>query len=153
MGKSPCEYARFSSAQDGLKHSVRSSLRLDDSLELQIARFVVVSIRMRLTRTFILAFAACLAVPEAIAQKQERSGAIQAATEATVLIKTHLKHGFLEDGQATGRWEGSGFLVDEEKGWILTNAHVAGYGPSGLRLKFDGQDYLIMRESDILAIV
>ena len=140
MGKSPCEYARFSSAQDGLKHSVRSSLRLDDSLELQIARFVVVSIRMRLTRTFILAFAACLAAPAAIAQEQERSGAIQAATEATVLIKTHLKHGFLEDDQATGRWEGSGFLINKEKGWILTNAHVAGYGPSELRLKFEGQD-------------
>ena len=140
MGESPCEYGKFSFAQDGLKHAFGSSLRLDDSSELQIAEFVVVSIRMRLTRTFILAFAACLAVPEAIAQEQERSGAIQAATEATVLIKTHLKHGFLEDDQATGRWEGSGFLFNKDKGWILTNAHVAGFGPVGLRLKFEGQD-------------
>jgi len=79
-------------------------------------------------------------VPLAGAQESDRSGAIQAATEATVLIKTHLKHGFLEDDQATGRWEGSGFLINKEKGWILTNAHVAGYGPSELRLKFEGQD-------------
>ena len=76
----------------------------------------------------------------AVAQEQNRPRAIQAATEATVLIKTELKHGFLEDDQATGRWEGSGFLFNREKGWILTNAHVAGFGPVGLRLKFEGQD-------------
>jgi len=74
------------------------------------------------------------------AEETGRSKAIQNATEATVLIKTHLKHGFLEDDQATGRWEGSGFLFNREKGWILTNAHVAGFGPVGLRLKFEGQD-------------
>jgi serine protease Do len=74
------------------------------------------------------------------AEETGRSEAIQNATEATVLIKTHLKHGFLEDDQATGRWEGSGFLFNREKGWILTNAHVAGFGPVGLRLKFEGQD-------------
>ena len=95
---------------------------------------------MRQTQILTFAFATCIAAPVATAQEQERSGAIQAATEATVLIKTHLKHGFLEDDQATGRWEGSGFLINKEKGWILTNAHVAGYGPSELRLKFEGQD-------------
>ena len=95
---------------------------------------------MRLTQILTFAFATCVAVPVATAQEQDRSGAIQTATEATVLIKTHLKHGFLEDDQATGRWEGSGFLINKEKGWILTNAHVAGYGPSELRLKFEGQD-------------
>ena len=95
---------------------------------------------MRLAQILTFAFATCIAVPVASAQEQGRSGAIQATTEATVLIKTHLKHGFLEDDQATGRWEGSGFLFNREKGWILTNAHVAGFGPVGLRLKFEGQD-------------
>lgn len=95
---------------------------------------------MRLTQISKIALVVCLIAPAAIPQESDRSGAIQAATEATVLIKTHLKHGFLEDDQATGRWEGSGFLINKEKGWILTNAHVAGYGPSELRLKFEGQD-------------
>ena len=56
----------------------------------------------------------CSIAQLAVAQEQERPRAIQAATEATVLIKTHLKHGFLEDDQATGRWEGSGFLINKE---------------------------------------
>ena len=64
---------------------------------------------------------------------------IERATQATVLIKTHLKHGFIEDEQADDRWSGSGFLVDRNKGWIMTNAHVAGYGDSSLRVKFENQ--------------
>jgi serine protease Do len=71
---------------------------------------------------------------------KSRAIAIESATQATVLIKTHLKHGFLEDDEAEGRWEGSGFLINKEKGWILTNAHVAGFGPVSIRLKFEGQD-------------
>ena len=86
------------------------------------------------------ALTVCLLAQNAIAEAADRSRAIQSATKATVLIKTHLKHGFLEDEQATGRWEGSGFLINQEKGWILTNAHVAGFGPVGLRLRFEGQD-------------
>ena len=102
--------------------------------------FLVISIRMRITQVIIFFFASCLMASTAIAEETGRSSAIQIATEATVLIKTHLKHGFLEDDQATGRWEGSGFLINKEKGWILTNAHVSGFGPVGLRLKFEGQD-------------
>ena len=69
-----------------------------------------------------------------------RSENIESATSATVLIKTHLKHGFLEDDQSDGRWEGSGFLINKQKGWILTNAHVAGFGPVTLRVRFEGQE-------------
>lgn len=71
---------------------------------------------------------------------KSRALSIESATQATVLIKTHLKHGFLEDDEAEGRWEGSGFLINKEKGWILTNAHVAGFGPVSLRLKFENQE-------------
>ena len=79
-------------------------------------------------------------VPASAEASESRALAIESATQATVLIKTHLKHGFLEDDQATGRWEGSGFLINKEKGWILTNAHVAGFGPVGLRLRFEDQE-------------
>lgn len=62
------------------------------------------------------------------------------ASDAVVLIKAHLKHGLLEDDEAEGRWSGSGFLIDSENGWIVTNAHVAGYGPTSLRVRFEDQN-------------
>lgn len=71
---------------------------------------------------------------------EDRSQNIESATAATVLIKTHLNHGFLEDDDAHGRWEGTGFLINKERGWIVTNAHVAGYGPANLRVRFETDD-------------
>ena len=71
---------------------------------------------------------------------EDRSQNIESATAATVLIKTHLNHGFLEDDDAHGRWEGTGFLINRERGWIVTNAHVAGYGPASLRVRFETDD-------------
>ena len=88
----------------------------------------------------LLALLFSMVSPCVIAENGDRAQAIESATQATVLIKTHLKHGFLEDDEAEGRWEGSGFLFNKEKGWILTNAHVAGFGPVSLRLKFEGQE-------------
>jgi len=61
---------------------------------------------------------------------------INKVTNASVLIKTQLLHGFTEDEAASGRWTGSGFLIDKQKGWILTNAHVAMSGPARLRVQF-----------------
>ena len=80
---------------------------------------------------------ASFATAQSYSSEQEK---IEAATTATVLIKTHLKHGFLEDEDATARWTGSGFLIDREQGWIMTNAHVAGYGASSIRLRFEAQE-------------
>ena len=65
---------------------------------------------------------------------------IEEATSATVLIKTHLKHGFIDDDEATDRWRGTGFLIDKAEGLIITNAHVAGFGVSTLRLQFEDQN-------------
>ena len=64
---------------------------------------------------------------------------ISLATKATVLIKTHLEYGFIEDEYANGRWRGSGFVVDREAGLIITNAHVVGHGVSNVRVQFEGQ--------------
>ena len=75
---------------------------------------------------------------------------IEKATRATVLIKTHLKHGFIEDEEANDRWSGSGFLVDRDNGWIMTNAHVAGYGDSSLRVKFENQSKFTAAEKVFL---
>ena len=80
-----------------------------------------------------------LLVVSSFANAEDDQLLIERATQATVLIKTHLKHGFIEDEEADDRWSGSGFLVDRNKGWIMTNAHVAGYGDSSLRVKFENQ--------------
>ena len=87
-----------------------------------------------------LAASVCFAESSIPLAKEEL---IEKATQATVLIKTHLKYGFLDDKIASGRWSGSGFLIDRTKGWIMTNAHVAGYGHATLRLKFEDQKQFI----------
>ena len=103
----------------------------------RLARAMTVKIKTIIT-TF---FAIALVCSSTIARSETtRSENIESATSATVLIKTHLKHGFLEDDQSDGRWEGSGFLINKQKGWILTNAHVAGFGPVTLRVRFEGQE-------------
>jgi len=93
-------------------------------------------------RSLLIVFFGLLSISVSVTAEEinSRALAIESATQATVLIKTHLKHGFLEDDDAEGRWEGSGFLINKDKGWILTNAHVAGFGPVSLRLRFEGQE-------------
>ena len=34
-----------------------------------------------------------------------------------------------------------GFLVDKERGWIITNAHVSGYGTADLEVSFKDEKY------------
>ena len=41
----------------------------------------------------------------------------------TVKTTTAVEYPFGSDRKTTGR--GAGFLIDRERGWILTNAHVA----------------------------
>ena len=55
---------------------------------------------------------------------------------ASVLIRTNLKHGFSEDDDASGRWRGSGFVINKEKGWIMTNGHVSASGPAEIQVQF-----------------
>ena len=66
----------------------------------------------------------------------EDAGVVKRAADATVLIRANLEHGFAEDRKATGRWIGSGFLIDKTEGWIVTNRHVAGIGPAELTVQF-----------------
>ena len=61
----------------------------------------------------------CLALFVSVAHSKDDEQLIQKVTEATVLIKARLLHGFAEDRVASGRWTGSGFLVDREKGWVI----------------------------------
>ena len=75
-----------------------------------------------------------------VVSAESASPHVAQASNAVVLIKAHLQHGLLEDDEAEGRWSGSGFLIDRENGWIVTNAHVSGYGPTNLRVRFEDQN-------------
>ncbi|MFC1560805.1 S1C family serine protease, partial [Pseudomonadota bacterium] len=63
----------------------------------------------------------------------------QDAARYTVKIETTTLHPFLEDeeGVATG----SGFLVNKEKGWVLTNRHVVAEGPANVEVRFKEEKY------------
>ncbi len=58
----------------------------------------------------------------------------------TVEIKSQIKIPFGEDVQ--GIYSGAGFLVDKERGWIVTNAHVASYSPSKITVSFKDEDFV-----------
>ena len=64
---------------------------------------------------------------------------ISEASLYTVKFTTAVDYPFGNDRKGTSR--GSGFLVDKERGWILTNAHVASRSPSHLRVSFKDQPY------------
>jgi S1-C subfamily serine protease len=58
----------------------------------------------------------------------------------TVEITSQTKTPFLEDSQ--GVYSGAGFLVDKERGWIVTNAHVASYSPAKIKVSFKDEDFI-----------
>lgn len=57
------------------------------------------------------------------------------ARQWTVRVETLIPQPFIEDEQ--GMLEGSGLVVDARRGWVLTNAHVAGYSPGENFIAFD----------------
>jgi S1-C subfamily serine protease len=57
----------------------------------------------------------------------------------TVRIRTRVETPLAGDEQ--GSFSGAGFLIDAERGWIVTNAHVAGHGPSQIEVAFAGEAY------------
>ena len=62
--------------------------------------------------------------------------AFVAAAGYTVKLTVTSEFGFIES--EPGSWRGAGFLVDRQRGWILTNAHVAGYVPALIEAQFRG---------------
>ena len=79
-----------------------------------------------------LTLVALTAVPAGAQQKIET--VFREARTYTVRIRTQVETPFLEDNQGT--WQGAGFLIDAQKRWVLTNAHVAGLSPSSLQVAF-----------------
>lgn len=65
--------------------------------------------------------------------------AFRVAREYTVRVRTVIETPLF--GETRGAYQGAGFLVDAPRGWILTNAHVAGRSPSEIEVAFANQDY------------
>ena len=60
----------------------------------------------------------------------------------TVKFRTSIDRAFIEDKKA-GLRKGSGFLVNKEKGLILTNAHVTGMSKSKIRVAFKNHGFKV----------
>jgi S1-C subfamily serine protease len=68
----------------------------------------------------------------------EGEDAFRAAIGWTVEVRTSVTQPFVEDEQ--GSWIGAGLLIDPSRGWILTNAHVAGHSYGKVSIAFkDGR--------------
>ena len=88
---------------------------------------------------FTMAVAALLAgAPPARAEDNAES-VFRDARAYTVRIRTQIATPFVEDSR--GSFEGAGFLVDAERGWVLTNAHVVGRSPSEIQVAFADLPY------------
>ena len=61
------------------------------------------------------------------------------ALSYTVQIKSSVSLPFA--GDAKGSSLGAGFVIDAERGWILTNAHVVSRSPSRVEVAFHDQDF------------
>lgn len=61
------------------------------------------------------------------------------ATRYTVEIITQVKIPFWDED--AGVFSGAGFLVDKQRGWILTNAHVVSKSPSQIEASFKDEEY------------
>jgi S1-C subfamily serine protease len=57
----------------------------------------------------------------------------------TVKIGTLIETPFAGDDE--GAFKGTGFVVDGDKRWILTNAHVVGRSPSRVEVAFRGGEF------------
>ncbi len=66
------------------------------------------------------------------------------ANSYTVKIKTQVETPF--KGDEAGVFSGAGFLVDQERGWIMTNSHVVSNSPSKVEVAFKDQDYHLARK-------
>lgn len=75
----------------------------------------------------------------AFAQSDSSEKIFQNALKYTAQIKAAVPVPF--EGDRKGFGTGSGFLVDRERGWVLTNAHVVSRSPAKLELSFYGSEF------------
>ncbi len=84
-----------------------------------------------------------LAASPARAAVQDAEAALADADTYTVLIRTTVRYPFGEDTQ--GRSRGAGFVIDRDRGWILTNAHVTSRSVASITVNFRGGEPVTAR--------
>ena len=65
---------------------------------------------------------------------------LEKANLYTVKIKSSIKYPFYQDDAGTSK--GAGFLINKDKGWMLTNAHVSGRGNARVYVAFKDKKYI-----------
>jgi serine protease Do len=82
----------------------------------------------------------CFPATAALAAASDKGEEIfRKALGYTVQIKSSVSTPFA--GDAKGSILGAGFVVDAERGWILTNAHVVSRSPSRVEVAFHDQEF------------
>lgn len=74
----------------------------------------------------------------------DTEGIFSQAEKYTLELVTEINTPFIVD--ETGSFKGTGFLIDKKKGWVLTNAHVAGRSPSIIRGRFKDTGYYNLKK-------
>lgn len=90
-----------------------------------------------------VALALCTLNAGAKAQPPSADEILDQANQYTVKIRRVGSIGFNQDPGTSGH--ATGFLVDRNRGWILTNAHVASRSPVLLTVSFKGERYISAR--------
>src|SRR5688572_18917029 len=89
------------------------------------------------TRSAVLA--AAMVALSAAAGAEPSEQVFKNALKYTVQIKTTVPVPF--NGDRKGSGFGAGFLVDAERGWVMTNAHVVSRSPSRIEVAFHGHEF------------
>ena len=89
---------------------------------------------MKYSFPLVLTLLSALAVP---ASALEDEVIFKQAIEYTVKLETRVQIPF--DGENKGFSTGAGFLVDKDRGWVMTNAHVVSRSPSHVSAAFHNQ--------------
>lgn len=97
----------------------------------------VEGLNMRSAFGVLAAILTMLAAPVAAAAPASSEQILAQAERYTVKVKRISSIGLNQD--EGGSAHGTGFLIDRQRGWILTNAHVASRSPAELTVSFKGQ--------------
>jgi S1-C subfamily serine protease len=82
----------------------------------------------------LLLLALGLAPALSIAVESPGEEAFKSAVGWTAQVRASVSRPFIEDEQ--GSWLGAGLVVDARRGWVLTNAHVAGHSYGSVAVGF-----------------
>lgn len=91
---------------------------------------------MKISQTLALATLVAWSMSTLVSADEAAESAFIAAAGYTVKLTVTSEFAFIES--EPGSWRGAGFLVDRQRGWLLTNAHVAGYVPTLIEAQFRG---------------